>query len=148
MGFLDNYILAIATATLIIQIVVLALLIFGYRLKRQTKFRPHGFIMATALILHAIVIAIVMIPVFALIIRSPHLLSFNPAVITGIIHGTLGVITLVSGGFLVASWRFKKNVTPCFKNKKIMRWTMVIWVTTLVLGIILYYLLYVASVAI
>jgi hypothetical protein len=140
--------LVIVTISLIVQLVVLALLLFSYNLKRQKKFRLHGITMASAVVLHAIVIATVMIPVFVFIIRSPHLLSFNAATTTGLIHGFMGTVAFVGGVFLVGAWRFNKNMVACFKKKLFMRWTMVLWVASLVLGIILYYFLYVLSVPI
>jgi hypothetical protein len=148
MGFSDNPVLVIVTISLIVQLVVLALLLFSYNLKRQKKFRLHGITMALAVILHAVVIAAVMVPVFVLIFRSPHLLSFNASITTGLIHGFMGIVAFVGGVFLVASWKFNKNMIACFKKKIFMRWTMVLWVASLVLGIILYYLLYVLSVPI
>jgi FtsH-binding integral membrane protein len=46
----------IATVSLIIQVIVLLMLFYGYSLKRNSKFWQHGRIMAVALILHLIMI--------------------------------------------------------------------------------------------
>jgi hypothetical protein len=145
MGF---SVLAIAITSLIAQIVVIALLIYSYQLKRQKKFMPHGLTMAAAVVVHAIFVFSVMIPVFFFIASAPNFLSFNVSITLGIIHGILGTIAFAAGILLVVSWRFKKNMAACFKNKMLMRWTLVLWLISLALGIILFYVLYVLAIPI
>ena len=64
MSFFDNPFAIAATASLIIQILVFGLLIYGYVLKKKLKFRQHGLTMLSAVILHAITIFGVMVPSF------------------------------------------------------------------------------------
>lgn len=128
------------TANLIIQVIVLLMLSYGYFLKRKQKFRQHGLVMASALIIHLIMIFYVMIPSFVYAV-VPHYILVRPqelASIVGLIHGILGSITAVLGVGLVALWRFQKNVEGCFKRKKFMIPTIAAWISSLLLGILLY----------
>ena len=70
-----------STISLVIQIVVLALLIGAYMLKRQNKFRQHGIIMLSAVVLHIISILAVMIPSFALFFAEPILINFADSLV-------------------------------------------------------------------
>jgi len=136
---IDTVVLTI-TASLIIQIIVFFMLLYGYLLKRKQKFRQHGIVMASALIIHLIMIFYVMIPSFVYAV-VPHYILVAPQEIVsiiGLIHGILGPIAVVLGIGLVATWRFQKNVEGCFKRKKFMLPTLAFWLATLALGIMLY----------
>ncbi len=140
MAFLDNPIALIMTASLMIQIVVLFLLILGYFLKRKLKFRQHGFTMTAAFVLHLSMVFIIMIPSFVFAVVPKYIVPVPLAMesIIGLTHGILGTITLLLGVWLVASWRFSKNIQGCISRKKYMLKTLAVWVATLVFGITLY----------
>jgi uncharacterized membrane protein YozB (DUF420 family) len=143
MAFLDPYTL-IGTASLIIQVIVFFLLIFGYQSKRKQKFRKHGIVMAIALVLHLVTILVIMIPSFVLAVL-PEFIIPEPLLIislVGLIHGITGVLTIILGGYLVAAWHFQLDISGCIKRKQIMRVTITLWFITLVLGIVLYALFY------
>lgn len=138
-----DYYTLLATASLIIQIIVLILLSYGFFLKQKTKFNSHGMTMAIALVLHIVTIFAIMIPSLSVIIPEFILPAPLEAIsIIGIIHGVTGAIAATLGVFLVAAWHFSKNVTGCFKRKLIMRYTISIWATALILGITIYAVLY------
>jgi hypothetical protein len=142
MAFLsDPYALA-ATASLIIQFVVLFLLFFGYSLKRKLKFLQHGKIMAVALVLHLIMIFAIMIPSFVYSVVPSYIIPFPLELISiiGLLHGIAGIIVIILGSWLVAAWHFTKEFTGCFKRKPIMRVTIAAWISALILGIVLYFL--------
>jgi uncharacterized membrane protein YozB (DUF420 family) len=139
MALLDNPFAVAATVSLIIQIAVLSLLFYGYMLKRKQKFRTHGLTMLSAVILHAITIFAVMVPSFALGFSSPATVDFtNIIVITALVHTALGVTAFVLGIWIAGSWHLQENLQPCFKKKMVMRATITIWATALILGIALY----------
>jgi|WetSurMetagenome_2_1015567.scaffolds.fasta_scaffold36404_3 hypothetical protein len=140
MVFLDNSVALTITANLVIQIVVLFLLAYGYNLKRNLKFRQHGIVMSTALILHLIMAAYVMIPSFVLAVIKEYIIPAPLATtsIVALIHVVLGSIALSFGVWIVASWRFRQNIQGCFNRKKYMLKTLAVWVASLVFGIILY----------
>ncbi len=131
---------AIITSSLIIQIVVLFLLIYGFLLKKKFRYRQHGFVMAAAVVLHLIMVGYIMIPslVEAVI---PQYIVVAPLQITsvvGTIHSIVGSTSIVLGVLLVATWRFNKDVSRCFARKRLMLTTFAIWITSIAFGTILY----------
>jgi hypothetical protein len=143
MSFLNNSVALTITANLIVQIVVLFLLAYGYNLKSKLKFREHGIVMSTALILHLIMAAYVMIPSLVLAVIKEYIIP-TPLALTSIvalIHVILGSIALSFGIWLVASWRFRKNIQGCINKKKYMLKTLTVWIASLVFGIIFYAIL-------
>jgi uncharacterized membrane protein YozB (DUF420 family) len=142
MTFFDT-ISFISTFTLIIQVLVFIMLVYGYDQKRKFRFRAHGKIMATAVVIHSFSIFLVMIPAFVIssfedVLPKPIDLIFAG----GIIHGIVGAVAFVLGVYLVATWRFKKDVKRCFTQKNLMLPTLAAWIIALGLGIVLYGVLY------
>ncbi len=77
MSFLTNPYVVIPTIGLSVQLIVLALLLYGYWLNKKLTLQRHGLVMAVAVILHLAVIFAVMIPSFFLaVIRNISLLIF------------------------------------------------------------------------
>jgi len=137
-----NYFLFVATLSLILQLAILALLLGGFWAKRKEKFRLHGFAMLAALATHLTIILVVMVPSFvyglAPIIRS------NPTGMVGVlspIHAATGAVTAGLGIWVVSTWRLRKSTAFCSPKRKIMRYIFVAWLTSLVLGILLYFAL-------
>lgn len=137
-------IFAVATATLLVQIVVFVLLIVGYQFKRQLQFRKHGVAMASAVIVHAVSIFAVMIPSFSSVVSPTAVLPEPQQLVyaAGAIHAVTGILAFLLGLWLVVAWRFESNVQRCLKHKKVMRVTLALWLTALVLGIVLYAVFY------
>ncbi|MCW4019077.1 MAG: DUF420 domain-containing protein [Candidatus Bathyarchaeota archaeon] len=130
---------AASTISFIIQIVVLALLIGALILKNQKKFRQHGILMLTAVVLHLISIFVVMVPSLAAFFGSPDALSFADAYVSiTAVHAFAGVISSVLGVWLVSAWHLQKDIQGCFRKKKVMDITFVLWLLSIVLGVILY----------
>jgi uncharacterized membrane protein YozB (DUF420 family) len=144
MALLSDPYALIATASLIIQVIVLFLLLYGYMLKRKLKFWQHGRTMAVALVLHLIMIFAIMIPSFVYAVVPSYIIPFPLELISiiGLLHGIAGITVMILGSWLVAAWHFNKEVTGCFKRKSIMRVTIVVWISALILGIVLYILFY------
>ena len=138
-----DYYTLVATASLIIQVVVLLILVYSLFLKRQKKFKQHGIIMTVAVVSHLVMIFAIMTPSFLVIvpefiIRAP----LDTTSIVGLIHGVTGTIAAVLGVFLVTAWHFSKDLSGCFKRKIFMRATISVWLISLLLGIILYAIFY------
>jgi hypothetical protein len=133
-----------ATASLIIEMTVLALLTAGYGLRGRKKYREHGATMTIAVILHLITISSVMIP--SLIASflpptgsSPGTINYGDTiVIISLVHVTLGITAASIGVWLVGSWHLKTDVSKCFPKKRFMIATLTVWVTAILLGIFLY----------
>jgi|AGTN01.1.fsa_nt_gi hypothetical protein len=140
MASFDVVVAAIITASLAIQVIVLALLIHGYMLFKRFQIKQHGKIMAYAVFLHLAAVFGLMIPslVYAVI---PEYLFTNPlqyVSVVGVIHAVLGSIALAMGVWLVVAWRFKKDFTGCFNRKAYMWRTFIFWVAALAFGLMLY----------
>jgi uncharacterized membrane protein YozB (DUF420 family) len=128
-----------STVSLLIQIVVLALLICAIILKRQKKFRQHGIIMLSAVVLHIISILAVMIPSFAVFFGGSGLVDYTDVyVIFTLVHVATGVTTALLGVWLVSSWHLQVNMQTCFERKRFMDVTLVLWSSAIIIGIVLF----------
>ncbi len=58
-----------------------------------------------------------------------------------IVHAAAGTTTAVLGVWIVGGWRLRKSTKFCAPKKKYMRATLVLWLVTLSLGIIFYFVL-------
>jgi hypothetical protein len=135
-----NLVFVIVTLSLIIQVVVLCLLAYGYLLYLRFKFRRHGIIMATAVFVHLTAVFAIMVPSFVLAVFPfyivPH--TFELVSMVSIFHEVTGGVALALGIWFVASWRFHKDFKGCFNKRKPMLATMIVWVSALIFGIALY----------
>jgi uncharacterized membrane protein YozB (DUF420 family) len=99
--------------------------------------------MAAAVFLHLTAVFAIMIPSFVLAIIPEYVAAQVASTISvvGLIHASLGVLTLTLGLWFLVGWRLK-GLKGCFKRKMYMRWTFMLWVASLLLGIALYIILY------
>ena len=134
-----DYFQLVATISLVIQIVVLVLLFGSIWLKGKKKFRQHGMTMLIAVVLHIVVILAWMIPSFSSVFSAPGAINLADMLTVAIlVHAFTGIAAVILGIWMVASWRLQADMKTCFAKKKIMRVTLALWLTALVLGIILY----------
>jgi len=143
MSVLTNPYVLIPTIGLIIQIVVLALLIYGYWQYKRLVFQRHGKVMAWATILHLIVIFAVMIPSFVLAVIPEYIVPHFSGLVSiiTIVHVPLGLSAATLGVWFVLAWRFQ-GLRGCANRKRKMLLTMILWLTSLILGITLYLIFY------
>ena len=134
----------IGLTSCVFQIIMLLLLFYGLILKRKMKFKEHGIIMFVATFAHLVLVLAIMIPSFALAVVPYYILAspFDFVSIIGLIHGVLGTLAVALGLLLVLAWRLSKDVSGCFKRKRVMLPTFVIWATSLVLGLVLFWIFY------
>lgn len=140
---LTNFYFLIPTIALVVQIVVLALLVYGYWLYRRFTFSRHGRIMAWALVLHLIVIFAIMVPSLILAV-IPEFLVRNILQIISVItlvHVPLGIVAASLGIWFVIAWRLK-GLKGCFNRRKLMLLSFVLWLVSLSFGILLYCIFY------
>jgi len=133
-----NFYLFIATVSLAFQLGVLALLIVGFRFKQRLRFRLHGFFMLTAVALHIIIIGAIMVPSFvAIVIEKPtsSIGLFAP------FHAAAGTATAILGVWIVGGWRLRQTTKFCAPKRKYMRITFSLWLLTVSLGVIFYFIL-------
>ncbi|TRO51242.1 hypothetical protein E2P61_06680 [Candidatus Bathyarchaeota archaeon] len=134
-----DYYQLIATISIVIQIIVLIMLFGGVWLKTKKKFRQHGITMFAAILLHAVTILAWMMPSFSRLFTAPGAISLVDLLTIGIIiHALAGVIAVILGIWIVASWRLRVDVKKCFAKKNSMRVTITMWIIALAIGIILY----------
>lgn len=127
------------TVNLGIQMVVFGLLICGYLVKRQKKYRQHGLIMLSAVVLHIISILVVMVPSFAAFFADISMVNFaDILVIATLIHVSAGLIAASLGVWLVSSWHLQTSLQTCFRKKRFMDVTLSLWLLAISLGVILY----------
>ena len=141
-----NFYLFLGTVSLAFQLAVLALLIRGFGFKQNLKFRTHGLTMFTALVVHLITVVVVMVPSFVVglvpkIIEKP----ISLVALFSIFMAVAGTATVVLAIWIVGVWRLRASTTFCSPKKKFMRITFILWLVSLSLGIILYFILYWSS---
>jgi len=140
-GSLMNSYLFVATVSLALELVVLALIIVAFGLKRQS-FRKHGFTMLAALVVHLINIGAVMVPSF--IVGLVPIVMEKPTSLIGLfspIHAAIGTVTVILGIWIVGTWRLRQSTKFCAPKKKLMLATFILWLISLFLGIIFYFIL-------
>jgi uncharacterized membrane protein YozB (DUF420 family) len=127
-----------STISLGIQMVVLALLIGAIFLKSKNKYRQHGIVMFSAVVLHIVSILTVMLPSFGAYV-GPGVINFSDvwAIIT-LFHVSTGLIAVLFGIWLVGSWHLKTDIKQCFRKKRVMDATLILWILSILLGILLY----------
>ena len=129
---------------LVIQIVTLLIILVSLFYKKKGKLKLHGITMGIAVVLHTVAFVLVMAPpvfqYFSFFSTKTDLL----AVQTTWLHALPGAIALLLGIFLVSKWAINaSNTAPCYKRKRIMDITLVLWLFSLVFGIATYLLFYV-----
>jgi len=127
-----------STISLGIQLVVLALLIGALFLKSKNKYRQHGIVMFSAVVLHIVSILAVMVPSFRAYV-GPGVINFSDiwAIVT-FVHVSTGLIAVLVGIWLVGSWHLKTDIKQCFRKKRFMDATLILWLLSILLGIMLY----------
>jgi uncharacterized membrane protein YozB (DUF420 family) len=126
-------------AALFIEVAVIVLLfVTRFAYARTKKLKMHGVTALVATALHAVTVLLVMVPS---LLRSSNLLLNNfssPAIILTWIHAPLGLVTLILGLYLVSEWRLRSPGPTCYKRAKLMRPLWVLWILSLVLGVLIY----------
>ena len=138
-------VMLLSQANLVLEIIILMVLFAAFALKKKGKFLKHGGLMLVGVVLNLLSFVIVMGP--ALFSLGQNGLFDHPGRLyfVTLVHAGLGGIALVLGVFLVASWHLQASTQNCVRRKKIMRLTFVLWVLALILGILLYMLLYILA---
>jgi len=131
--------LSISELNLYLQLVLLVGLTLGFILVKRKKVFLHGWLMFTLTIINLASSLVVMVPVAAnLFLR--FLTSSDTLLV--ILHGVLGVVVLFLSIRELIVWRFRKPGATCFKMKSEMLRLYLFWVAQVLLGIAIYYELY------
>lgn len=136
-----NFYLLVSTVTLAIQLIIFVLLIVGYNLKRKNRYRQHGFIMVSAVILHMISVLAIMVPSIVVIAFTPTGLPEAVVALSGV-HAFFGLTVLALGIWISVSWRFRHSLQYCAPKKRFMLVTFTVWTIAIIIGTALYFILY------
>lgn len=126
----------------VLQIIILVLLLVGFGIKRRQKHVLHGITMLAAVTFNLLSFVLIMFPslIRMEIISTQPLYTIS---IATLIHSAIGMVVIILGIWLVSVWRLQSNLKNCFRNKKLMRLTTAMWLSALLIGFLLYSLLYV-----
>ncbi len=136
---MDTYLL-IATVSLFFQIAVLALLSAAYMQKKKGKFRLHGLLMLLSVLIHLGIVFTVMVPAFVVglipsIVKKPS----DPIGLLSAVHAGTGTAAAILGLWIVGTWRLRTSLQYCAPRRRYMMATLVIWIFTLCLGFVMYF---------
>lgn len=129
---------------LVLQVVMFIVIVVSLVYKSKRKFKIHGGLMGTAVILHLISLFAVMLPSFNKSYDYLITATSELGVQTIWIHAIPGAIALILGIFLVAAWALRPaNIASCSRLKRIMDITILLWFISLMFGIASYVVFYV-----
>jgi len=132
----------LADLSLLLQVAILLVLLASLRLKFRRSYLKHGISMGLAVVLHTVSIFAVMVPS---LLASGGLFGdlLNRLALVVLSHAALGSLVEVLGLYLLIVLALNRGFSKaCFKNKMIMRVTLVLWVVELIVGVYVYFLLY------
>lgn len=143
MGLLGTQAGIPADVNLILQLTMLCVLLIGRSRAKGKNYGQHGRYMAGVVVLNAASLATIMLPSLMLGLGFVVNYPTNPISIITILHAITGTVAEFLGIYIVLKWRFSKTFVECMKNKRLMKPTIILWVTTAILGVLFYIELYV-----
>jgi len=143
MGFLGTKAPVQYDVALLLEIVIMIILLLGYKAKRDKKLRLHGLYMSAAVILHTILVVSVMIPSFVIYFSLLTRDITSPGVIVTWFHAIVGILADILGIYIVAEWRFQPPPQmACTRRKGLMKPLLALWLLALFTGIGFYAIYY------
>jgi hypothetical protein len=128
-------------ANLIIFVVILsALIVLSIILQRRKKYVWHGNTLLVVIMVAVLLTIIHMGPYFIRVVGE-MLAEFNAVALLGVVHGVVGLVTLLVGGWLLSMWFLSESngeTRFCAPKKNLMRKIIVVWAIALGLGIAYY----------
>jgi hypothetical protein len=137
-----DYIVILASLSLVVQIVTLTIIISGYILKRRMRFIGHGTLMLVAVVMQFFSFLLIMGPAFLSLAEKGFVQRPLWISIATLSHAGFGGVALATGIWITASWHLQTSINNCIKKRRVMRYLIFIWILALILGITLYTLLY------
>ena len=131
------------TVFIIIQIVIVFMLILGLPLAKGEQNRKnlirHGYLTIFAIVLHTVMVIIVMVFLAMDSFISITNLSM-PSLLVVVSHIVFGAVALGLGYAVICFWLSKPvGNMNCYRAKKLMFPTLITWIVSLVLGIIIHF---------
>lgn len=132
-----------ADINLLLQIAMFLIIVISLVYKNKMKFKIHGTLMGTAVILHLISLFAVMGPSFSQAYDYFTAATSDLGVQTTWIHAIPGAVAMILGIFLVAAWALRpSNLAACSRRKRLMDITTLLWLVSLIFGIASYLAFY------
>ena len=137
--------LLVAQVNLAFQTAVFALLAVGMLFMRKRKVKAHAQIMLAAVVLNVVSLMAVMAPA----LRNVSAGVIGASSILAIVHGSVGGLALLLSVWVVGIWLLAPLIVVpvrmrCYEalSKKLMRAVFFLWLASLILGFLLYAMLY------
>ena len=128
---------------MLLQIITLVIIFGSLFYKKKGKLKIYGITMGIATVLHVLSFVLVMCPALFNYFEFFSIQTGILAVQTAWVHAVPKAIVLLLGIFLVVKWAIQaSNVAACYKRKRIMDVTLLLWVFSLAFGIATYALFY------
>ena len=124
---------------LLAQLAITGILFSAIVYAKRREFRLHGLVIAAAVALNGLSILLVMVPSALRIFSGASLSGFTVAV--GV-HVILGTVAQLAGLYIVWGWRLREPGGTCFRLGGRMRSLSRLWTLMVVLGALVYYMLY------
>ena len=124
--------------SMILQLLSIAVLVIGFIVVKQKKYKMHGSSMFAAGVLNILSVFTVMIPV-AFRLLDTSIPGFNLLFRS---HILLGIVVIVLAGYILVDWRFQNPGPTCFQRKKWMLGLSLGWMAQVIIGILLFLRLY------
>lgn len=124
--------------SMILQLLSIAVLVIGFIVVKQKKYKMHGSSMFAAGVLNILSVLTVMIPV-AFRLLDTSIPGFNLLFRS---HILLGIVVIVLAGYILVDWRFQNPGPTCFQRKKWMLGLSLGWMAQVIIGILLFLRLY------
>jgi putative membrane protein len=128
----------LATANLVVQLVLIALVLGAVYLARRGRIKRHCTIVRGAVIIQIIAILVVMLPSLLGYIASVPPIPFLYAEL--LIHHILGLVLIAI--FIYVNLEVGHIIRPVVKRKDAMRTALGVWLVAFSLGIIIYLTVY------
>jgi hypothetical protein len=106
-------------------------------------FKRYGKIMTWAVALHLAVILAIMVPSFVLAVVPEYIIANTSGLISllSLFHVPLGIAAASFGVWFVLKWR-QQGLAGCSNRRRKMLLTMIMWLVSISLGMLLYALFY------
>ncbi|MGA3199183.1 MAG: DUF420 domain-containing protein [Halobacteriota archaeon] len=128
----------LATANLVVQLVLIALILGAVYLARRGRVKRHCTIVRGAVVVQIIAILVVMLPsLLGYVANIPPIPFLYPELL---VHHILGLVLIAI--FIYVNLEVGHVIRPVVKRKDAMRTALGVWLVAFALGIIIYLTVY------
>jgi uncharacterized membrane protein YozB (DUF420 family) len=145
MGIFNTGAPPLSDLSLILQAIIFSFLALAVYARLKHSYMKHAILMGSGIVLHTVTIVTIMVPsLLSMEHDGVHLLTnLTDFALLTIAHAAIGSLVELLGVWLVATWLFNTaGVEKCFRRRNVMRVTIALWLTELILGIYVYMMLY------